>query len=492
MRSTNISASSGQFKFILIKLVLIIFLSGLFSNTTYAQSHDFTGLWTGVLEFGNNRLDIGYKIEKKGSGYYTKMYVPQQSGDKGLVMSVTNIEKNTIAIASEMPELQFNGVAVDSSHIEGKYSQNKKEYTLKLVRTWGTWPVPKPQTPLPPFHFTSEELILNTGGGRIKLAGSLHKPDTAGKYPLVILLSGSGAQDRDSRIGQHKPFLLLTDRLTKAGFAVMRFDDRGAGKSTGHPDFIQSTTTLDLVNDALEMVKSAKNRLDIDANRIFLLGHSEGAQVAVIAVASDTTLAGLIMLAGPAISGKETNIYQNQKVLKDNKFKNKTIHQFLNIHGQILDFYSNIDDKSVREDSIKSAVKMWEKKAGKKAKRILYKSKTQNLDQLIQAYDMFAINWWKTYLKLDISKYLETIQKPVLALNGDKDVQVEADRNLDEIRAALSTAKNQQSEIIKLPGLNHLFQQCKTCEIMEYYTLDETMNEVVLHKINVWLIDRVK
>jgi uncharacterized protein len=445
------------------------------------KSLEWVGTWTGTLSSSYGDLELIITVQARKTGWLSRISVPSQNLQEMAITS-TQISKKNFTLTNSVPIFTFEAKRTDSNTIKGYWLQNEIKTPLKLTRVWGEWPKPKKQTPLPPYTWVKEEIKLPVAGGRIMLAGELNKPDTAGQFPVVVLLSGSGAQDRDCKIGQHKPFLILTQYFISKGYAVLRFDDRGAGKTKGHMPTMMASTSEDLANDVVLMVDWLKNRTDIDTQSIGLLGHSEGGMIAPMVSAKRQDIAFLILLAAPAAGGLEANAYQNKIVLEKQKFKSKDIESFMQFHRLCLTKICGMNDTMGWKDTVALVLKNWENGATKKAKKIVYQGGKKDNEVVFKTYKTFFMPWMKFYINYQPEIDLKKVNSRVLALNGAQDQQVTCESNLSIIKTAIPSA-----EVHCLPQLNHLFQECKTCDVSEMLQLEESLNNALFKRMDAWL-----
>lgn len=427
-----------------------------------------------------------FDISVKHSQWYGKLYVPDQNV-YGFVMSSTTATKKDIRIVSDELGLEFNGRRKDSSLIRGTFLQNGQELELDLKRVRGEWPERKPQTPVSPFSYFSEKVKFPAAGGRISIAGTLTLPDTLKRHPVIILISGSGAQDRNGSIGNHKPFWVIADYFTKNGFAVLRCDDRGAGETRGHQQTMVNTTTEDLAKDVIDMVLYLKGRAHIDTNDIILIGHSEGGAIAPMAASKIKDIGRMVLLAAPAISGLEINVYQNTYGLKTAGWKDRDIRAFEKIHRTLLSLTLKYSDTTRWKMALDSALRIWEKSgATSKTRKLIYGGKTRNLQFVYDTYRAFRNPWWQYFLSYDPLPALLNSNIPTLMLYGSRDIQVPAGENSKVIQNAFA-GRSSLPEIQIFEGMNHLFQNCSTCTVQEYFDLKESFSDQVLNAMLQWL-----
>jgi pimeloyl-ACP methyl ester carboxylesterase len=411
-----------------------------------------------------------------GAEAQAKLWIPTQNVDAFAASSVTTAEDGSVTmewailkiswtITADGAQCEFVQGGVDVNCVlEEIDAEEFAEYTERQ----------RPQTPLPPFPYVSVNLrVPNPDGKDVSLAATLTKPESPGPHPLVVLVSGSGAQDRDDTIFGHKPFLVLADALTRRGIAVVRFDDRGWAESTGDPN----GTTADFATDALAVLRFVAARPDIDPKRVGIIGHSEGAMIApMVAAAHPNEVSFIVMLAGPAVVGHELLSHQTKLNMQLTITDEKKIAADMAVLEQV---YEIIATKPV--DKAKPAIEaLW-----KKAKP----ADEPGLDTLL----MVAENaWMRFFLAYDPRVDLVKVKCPVLALNGSTDIQVDDEQNLPALTAAFKQGKNKQVTVLALPGLNHLFQHSETGNPADYEKIFETFDKDTLTMIGDWILERVE
>ncbi|MDR1553896.1 MAG: lysophospholipase [Prevotellaceae bacterium] len=335
-----------------------------------------------------------------------------------------------------------------------------------------------------PEAYYSEDVKFTNEKENFTLAGTLTMPSSKGVFPAVVLISGSGAQNRNEEIMGHKPFLVLADHLTRNGIAVLRFDDRGFGESEGYNS---DATTENFADDVEAAVNYLLSRNEIDKTKIGLIGHSEGGIIAPMLAAKSKDIAFIVMLAGPGIQGKDLLLLQTALIAKSMGMPDSVIEQSSAVNRDLYEMICTIDDK-----------KELEEKATERAKQYLSEMpanmKGGQTDENIISETIKEINspWIKYFLRHNPAPVLEQIKCPVLALNGSKDLQVPSQVNLDAIKTALEKGGNGDFTVKELDGLNHLFQECKTGALTEYATVKQTFSPTALNEISTWILDRVK
>jgi hypothetical protein len=340
----------------------------------------------------------------------------------------------------------------------------------------------RPQTPKPPFPYTSREVEYDNAAGKIRIGGTLTLPPGSGPHPVVLLITGSGPQDRDETLFGHKPFLVIADHLTRRGIAVLRVDDRGVGKTGGDP---ATATVEDHVTDVEAGVAFLKAQKEIDARRIGLIGHSEGGLIAPIVAAKSSDVAFIVSLAGPAVSGAELNPLQVGALLAAQGVPAAVIAEIVAGQKKLMELLV----RDAPEAELRAALKELAKVAVKAAPGAdpddveAQKATGVELSRLLSP-------WFRSWAKLDPAPHLGKVRVPLLLLIGEKDLQVPADVNIAKAKAA--AAGNATFRAEKLAGLNHLFQSAKTGAVEEYVALPETFNLGALTLMTDWLLDVAK
>jgi uncharacterized protein len=343
----------------------------------------------------------------------------------------------------------------------------------------------RPQEPKEPFPYNSENIFFENKHDKIFLAGTLTFPKEGNNFVAAVLITGSGPQNRDEELLGHKPFLVLSDHLTRNGYAVLRFDDRGVGESEG--DF-KSATTEDFAKDVLAAVEYLKTRKEIDHKKIGLIGHSEGGIIAPMAAIQNKEIAFIVLLAGTGLPGEEILYLQSRLIEEAGGAAEEDIKKSLEFSSVIYDAIKNSGDFVVAEKRIKEY--FWRE----------YMEMTDDDKQKIGDPEVFLdmqlrvvlTTWFKFFLTYDPAPALKKIKCPVLAIIGEKDLQVPPKENLPAIEEALKKGGNKNFTVKELPGLNHLFQTAETGSPVEYGKIEETMSPLALDTITKWLQDNIK
>lgn len=343
----------------------------------------------------------------------------------------------------------------------------------------------RPQEPQKPYPYYSEDVIFENKQEGINLAGTLTLPQKDGVFPAVILISGSGPQNRDEELAGHKPFLVLSDYLTKNGIAVLRYDDRGTALSEG--DF-NNATSVDLATDVESAIVYLKTRKEINHKKIGLIGHSEGGLIAALVAADSKDVAFIMMLGGPGIPGDKILLIQQRLIAQVSGTREEEIKATERMNRKIFDI-------------IKTNTKYSNLKTDLRINLELFLSENPNfkipdgmtndefINLQIKTYDT---PWMQYFIKYDPVPTLKKVRVPVLALNGEKDLQITPKENLRAIKKAFRKAKNKNVTIKELPALNHLFQESDTGSPYEYQVIEQTYSPIMLEEVLNWLKLQIK
>ncbi len=343
----------------------------------------------------------------------------------------------------------------------------------------------RPQEQLGTQNYRSEEVLFyNPLADSIKLAGTLTLPNNIQKPPVAILISGSGPQDRDSYVEAfgHKPFLVLSDYLTKHGIAVLRYDDRGVGKSEGE---FGNCSSFDFATDVQAAYSYLKNRKDINTENIGLIGHSEGGLIAPIVASTNKDIAFIILLAAPGVDGGEILQSQSRKALELRGTPKMVLDENEKLSQIVYNAVRTYKVKDTLKQKIADGLNGYKKEH---PMSIVSSAITPVLIE--QQYKILESKWLLNFIRTDPKTYLKNVNCPVLALNGDKDVQVVSKVNLPEIKDALSASKNNDVTAMELKDLNHLFQTAETGHVSEYKTILETFSPNAMDIIYKWIDER--
>jgi hypothetical protein len=437
--------------------------------SSVALAQDITGDWQGELKFQGNALGINFHINKTENGFASTMDVPLQ-GVEGYKSDATTYIDSLLTIQIKELGIQYQGKLALKDTIVGNFSQNGMSFKLNLKR--GNNLPNRPQEPKPPYDYVIKEVSYKSTTDDVVLAGTLSLPKGDGPFPAVMLLSGSGPQDRNSSIFGHKPFLLLAHELTQSGIAVLRFDERGVGESGGRTSEMTMATQM---GDAQAGINYLLSNNQINRTKIGLLGHSLGGILAPkLAIENDIDF--LVLLAAPGVNGDAMMLKQRKDLLK---LRGATDKQIEGTNGMLASLYSELRKSSLEDEALKTELQ--KKLAVKYQSTIPEKELNEMVNSIVDNEELMAI------LKSSPANYFQKVSCPVLALNGSKDFQVSAKENLAAIEKALSDGGNTAIETHELEGLNHLFQDSDTGDISEYQVIEQTMSPEVLRLITEWV-----
>jgi uncharacterized protein len=442
-------------------------------------------IWEGELAIGlGSELRVVVRVQKTEEGKLLgKFESPDQGGAKIKVDSVT-LDKTTLAFAMKAVNATYEGkLNTEENAAVGTFTQNGGKIPLTLKKTEKVTTIRRPQTPKPPYPYKTEELTYRNESAGIKLAGTLTIPEGRGPFPAVILISGSGAQDRDEAIFRHKPFLVLADNLTRRGVAVLRVDDRGVGGSSGGT---ATSTSEDFAGDVEAGIAVLKARPDINGRKIGLIGHSEGGLIAPIVAARSKDVAFIVLLAGTGLPGHEIMVMQGRLIGKAMGATDKDLDKQDGMRKRLFEIMkSETDAGKAKADMEKELKKLLEELSPEERKAL--GDSSSFVDSQMKTLES---PWFRFFLTFDPRPTLTKVQCPVLALNGEKDLQVPPKENLAEIAKAIKKGGNTRVTTKELPGLNHLFQTCTTGSVEEYGQIEETISPAALKVIGDWVIEQ--
>jgi pimeloyl-ACP methyl ester carboxylesterase len=343
----------------------------------------------------------------------------------------------------------------------------------------------RPQEPSKPYPYYTEEVTFENIPAQVTLAGTLTLPSEEGDYPAVILISGSGAHDRDEKISGHKPFLIIADHLTKQGIAVLRYDDRGVGKSTGNFD---DATTADFASDVTAALEFLKTRKEINKAKIGLIGHSEGGVIAPMVASESNDVSFIVLLAGPGIEISRVFLLQQELIPRANGVSDFEIQEYiLPVHEKAYQMIATATDT----DQLKTDLAKFIAESYDSSPADLMPSDISKEELVKSQTERWSSDWFRNFLTYDPATLLEMVTCPVLALNGEKDLQVTPKENLSAISKALERGGNTNVTVKELSNLNHLFQNCETGSPAEYGKIKETFSPVALKEITDWILKQV-
>jgi pimeloyl-ACP methyl ester carboxylesterase len=445
----------------------------------------YVGTWEGVLDVGSARLRLVLHVRRAGDGSMSGTLDSPDQGASEIPATEVSVSGGALRFVVASIGMTYTAtLQPDGVRMAGTFVQGAAELPLELARSSedaGTEATPprRPQNPKPPLPYAEEEVVVPSEHGAT-LAGTLTVPPGAGPFPAAVLVSGSGAQDRDETVFGHKPFLVLSDHLTRQGIAVLRYDDRGVGSSTG--DFATATSE-DFATDALAAVAFLKARADIGP--VGIVGHSEGGLVGPMAAARSDDVDYVVMMAGPGLTGEEIVILQGQLIARAQGAPEASIRTNAETQRRLFEIVRTEPDTAVAASRLRVALA--EPIAGLPEDQRAQAGSPEALEAQVRQVNS---PWFRFFLTYDPRPTLERVRVPILALNGENDLQVPAEADLREVEAALRRGGNPDATTRLLPGLNHLFQTSATGSPADYGTIEETMAPAALDAVSAWILER--
>ncbi|MGO1242841.1 MAG: alpha/beta hydrolase family protein [Sphingobacterium sp.] len=468
-----------------MNIKLFISTSLLIASFSQLSAQDFSKetIWQGKL----NNIRLVLKISNDSiTNQNTAVFDSPDQGAMGLQVSDLTITKDSvIALSAQIGGGFFGAFNADRTELVGEWKQGGT-MPLVLKRVEKEIEVKRPQTPKAPFPYQEEKVIYHNHDKSIQYGATLTFPDTNQSTAAVILISGSGQQDRDETLFGHKPFWVIADYLSRNGIAVLRVDDRGVGETTGE---VMSATSMDFADDVLVGIEYLKAHKGINIKKIGLIGHSEGGVIAPLAAMKSEDIAFIISLAGVGVKGMELmqkQIHQGNVQLGLNA---EEINKVDTLVRMIIDLSDRYTDKKQLQAAFAKSMQEWlDNQPEPLLVKLGYKGPNadKNIDQMA---GRFFMPWMRFFLKYDPSTTLGKIKIPVLALNGEKDTQVSAKENLAGFNKLLTKAGNKNFKTMALPNLNHFFQHAETGDMSEYATIEETISPEVLSIMENWIKD---
>lgn len=451
----------------------------LFFATILSYSQEVTGDWYGNLSAMGSEIGFVFQITKNGDTFSGTMSVPQQNAN-GIPLSSVTFNDNTLIIKFDPAGLNYSG-KLNNRQIDGTFSQNGMTFPLVLTREKPeAKKINRPQEPKAPFPYESEEVTFENSAEKITLAGTFTYPKTK-NFPVVILISGSGQQDRNAEIFGHKPFWVIADYLSRNGVGVLRIDDRGVGKSGGDPS---TSTSLNFASDIEAAFQFLKKNPIVNAKKIGLIGHSEGGMIAPIVAAKNPSFQFIVLLAAPGIPCDELLLEQSYLIGKSSGMNETELLETKKINQQIYTVVKSEKSNDVALAELESI--FFDMYKDDTAFNTLEEKDKKTVVQ--QQIGPLLTPWYRYFIRYRPEVNLEKITCPVLVLNGEKDLQVPPQTNVEGIKKALLKAKNKSVTTKVYPNLNHLFQECKTGSVEEYGTIEQTFSPQVLQDIKDWIL----
>lgn len=466
------------------------FLFFLVTGFPLFSQQNVVGIWEGKLDVGIS-LRIVFHIDQQADGSFKGTMDSPDQNVKGIPCSNVIAKGDSLTIEVKTINGNYKGLFIKDSTINGSWSQGVGSYALTINHVKEAsvinTVVKRPQTPQPPFGYSQEEVSYDNTDKSVHFGGTFTYPNGNEPFTTALLITGSGQQDRDETILNHKPFAVIADDLTKKGFAVLRVDDRGVGKTTG---LVKGATSEDFAKDVEAGLAYLRTRKEVNQKKLGLIGHSEGGLIASIVAARNKDISFVIFLAGPGVKGKDLLSDQNEAILKASGVPADAALAYKILFRQIMEDALAINDSAAAFNKAWQDGLSWSKKQTPSVLASLNINTNDSISSkkaVSTLLTAFSVPWMKYFLNSDPAPLIEKFHCKVLALDGSKDLQVIAASNLAGIENALKKSKSPSYEIKEMPGLNHLFQHCRKCTIVEYGELEETFAPEALEVMGNWL-----
>ena len=437
-----------------------LILLSLFSLTVCSQN--IAGKWKGLLKVQKTSIPVIFKIKKTTMGYSTVMDSPSQNAFDIKVDS-TIFKDSILQLSIGKVRIKYTGKLNNFEIFVGKFTQGNSSFSMNLKKFEDS-KNNRPQEPKEPFDYIVENVSFKNEKANINLHGSLTLPKNKKNFPVVILVSGSGPQNRDEEAFGHKPFLVIADFLTKKGIGVLRYDDRGTAKSEG--DF-KTASLQDFKDDAVAAVNYIKNRKDFKADKIGIIGHSEGGTIAPMIANSSKDVNFLVLLAGTILQGNEILLIQQQIAGKEAGASDEILKKVKVMNSGAYEIILKNSNKELLKQELSRYIK-----------NVMLKNSTNNDDSKLISKQVNRLTspWMLSFLRYNPSDEYQKLEAPVFALFGKKDVQVTSKENVE----ALKKLKKKKIDYKVYDNLNHLFQECNTGSPNEYAKIEQTISQKVL------------
>jgi len=466
-------------KILLLVLGAISFQPGI----GQVEKEQVVGSWLGTLDAGTASLRLVFNISvAEEDSFEATMDSPDQ-GAKDISMGEVTVFGDSLRIEAPIVQGYYVGIFISSSSIQGHWNQAGRSFVLNLDKQEVAFVLNRPQEPQAPYPYKEEEVSFKNVSQGFSLSGTLTLPKGQGPFPGIVMVTGSGAQNRDEEIFGHKPFWVIADHLTRNGIAVLRYDDRGVAASGG---MASGSTTADLATDARSAFEYLGSRSDMDQSRIGIIGHSEGGMIAFMLASEYDDISFIISLAGPGVDGKTILLEQSEYISRLSGVNESIVEDNRIVMAKVYDMMlSNETHNTWGEEVIEFTSSYY-----------LKRSKGQNSEEDIEQIQRNILGsipessyaWMRYFVLSDPSSDFASIECPVLALNGGKDCQVLAEKNINAIKKGFQASGSSQLTAMILPGLNHLFQNCKTGLPTEYNLIEETFDPKALELMTAWIL----
>lgn len=470
-------------KFIAKPLLLCLMVIAFQSASGQIEKDLVPGTWLGTLDLRSASLRLVFNISYTEEGSFEATLDSPDQGARGIPMGQVRLTGDSLMIAAPVIQGSYAGKFTSSTSIEGEWKQPGGTFVLNLEKQAGAFVLNRPQEPRPPFPYIEEEVKFKQSPQGFTLAGTLTMPEGQGPFPGVILVTGSGSQNRNEEIFGHKPFWVIADHLSRRGIAVLRYDDRGVAASGG---MARGSTTADLALDARSAMDYMLSRKEIDTSGIGIIGHSEGGLIAFMLASEYDDISYAVSLAGPGVDGKTILLEQSEYISRLSGVSESIVADNRIVMDKVYDLMiTNDTHTSWGKEVIEFTSFYYSSKEGNQYTDLDIEQAKQNLMASIPEP---SYAWMRYFVMSDPASNFASIHCPVLALNGGKDCQVLAEKNINAIKKGFQASGNSRLTALILPGLNHLFQNCDTGLPTEYNMIEETFDPDALALMTKWIL----
>lgn len=436
-------------------------------GTSFAQ---IEGYWKGELKLGMQKLEMAFDIKVMDDVLSATLDVPAQ-GAFGVPVDKTVFQDGQLSMTMSSMSAAYLGTLKESV-IEGTFTQRGMSFPLTLEKGSKEAPKARPQDPRPPFPYQIREVSFVNAKEGNTLSGTLTVPNGKGPFPALVLVSGSGQENRDEELMNHRPFWVIADYCARHGIAVLRYDDRGIGGSTGE---VENANSMDFSYDAEAAFDFLRNQKHIDASKVGILGHSEGGIINFMVASRRPEVAFLVSLAGPAVKGTELLKAQQVALLKASGMSEEVIQFSSNSNAQLFDIVETSSSREEADSLARQKLQSW----------------GYNEELTEQTLGQLTSPWMYYFLRYDPAEAIVKTTCPALLLNGSKDLQVLVTQNFPAYENMIAEHGKTNLTLHEMPGLNHMFQHCETGTVEEYATIEETISPEVLEMI-VGFVKKIK
>jgi len=441
---------------------------------------DLKGNWLGTIEAGGVKLRLAFVVQATPKDELSAKLVSIDQGNAEVPVDSVELKDDKVSLAVKKIAGSLEGTLNPrSGEISGQWKQGSRAVAIILKKVDVLPVVKRPQEPRKPYPYLEEEVTFKNVKHDVTLQGTLTLPMGKGPFPAVVLISGSGPQNRDEELFDHRPFLVLADALTRRGIAVLRFDDRDFGK----PAETLKATSAELSEDVLAGVKFLRSRSEIAATKIGLIGHSDGGVIAPMLAAREKDIAFVVMIAGAGLPGDAILRLQSEALNRYAGANEATLEKDRAQSQRIFDIVRSEPDDDAARKKIEAVFQESPTEGDAKKDDASKVARDREIEILLTP-------WYRYFIAYDPRPALTKVTCPVLALIGEKDFQVPPRENLPIIQAALKEGGNRDFLVKELPALNHLLQPCKTGMLDEYATIELTMDPSALKLIGDWIVQR--